>query len=210
MLPREEKPLRTMMSTERSLWKWLKKKKRSLSHRWWRSSINSVSLSKNSSKMPCIMDRIKWNKSEWCRFNKSKNLQALMIMRLSQKKNVSKHSRFKLTFRCHRWKRWLMTQIWRTKWLTYKTCHKKIRWIWWWRLSSSNIALKINYSHRQVLRKNNSINQLSNSSLKKTQILERLLLSHNLVPWLWHSKPKEEWVVALEVQADPWVCSDIN
>jgi len=207
--PREEKQSMMMKSIGRSSWKWLKKKRRSLSHRWWISSINLASLSKNSSRTLCITDRIRWNKWKWCRFNKPYNQQqVVMIIPRWPKKNASKTSRCKLIFRWNKWRRWWMTQTWRIKWLTCKICLRKSKWIWWWRLSLIKPKLKISFSQRQELRKNSSIYQLSNLSWRMIQNLEKLPLSHNLVPWQWCSKSKEEWEVVKE--AHPWECSDMN
>ena len=207
--PREEKQSMMIKSIVRSSWKWLKKKRRSSSHRWWISSINLASLSKNSSRTLCITVRIGWNKWEWWRFNKPKNQhQVVMIIPLWPKRNASKPSRSKLIFRWNRWRRWWMTQTWRIKWLKAWICLQINNRLWWWRLSLSNTKLKISYSQRQELRKTSSINQLSNLSWRTIQNLKKLPLSHNLVPWQWCSKPKEEWEVVKE--AHPWDYSDIN
>ena len=183
----------------RRLWcRWLKKKSRSSTRScnpFWNSC---KSMNRSSKGMPFTMRRISTSRCAWCRYRR---INKLLIAELClPRRSHCRPSRFNRTSRWNKWKWCWRTRIWWMEWWIKWRARAKCR--WWWKRSSNNAALKMNYASKRASKRSNCSTPSINLNWRMIRNSARSQLRCKWKPWPLPSNLKEQWAVA------KWVCSD--
>jgi len=108
------------------------------------------------------MDKTKWKECKSCKCNKKQLIQEETTCLCYRKKRQLQHLKFNKKYRWSKWRSW-----WHKVWIKIQI-PKRDKWWWWWKWWFNKKKHKINFTRKQVLRKNNWMHPLKNLVYKMT------------------------------------------